>query len=245
MGELSVGAISGIVLVCAAVVCVIVVVVCVVRSRTVRKQRKFEHRFRGTIRDDPDLKLTSLSRFSAPGKKNNANTNHYVSAIYDPNTLPQITFTSDSVLDPPYHRDDKQIWRFPEQNSLNNQLQRPTSFLEQNKGYESPRILRDNRPPKPLPRNLYSQVQPRGTKLYRSNSDCSSVMSYDLGDPRNSPAFPRHSSLYIPTRGHRPRAETVNSARSSAIGMDLGEGVPKAWMMLDNDYFRKHSITRL
>ena len=103
-------------------------------SRTVRKQRKFEHRFRGTIRDDPDLKLTSLSRFSAPGKKNNANTNHYVSAIYDPNTLPQITFTSDSVLDPPYHRDDKQIWRFPEQNSLNNQLQRPTSFLEQNKG---------------------------------------------------------------------------------------------------------------
>ena len=94
-------------------------------------------------------------------------------------------------------------------------------------GHESPRILRDGRPPKPLPRNLYSQVQPRGTKLYRSNSDCSSVMSYDLGDPRNSPAFPRHSSLYIPTRGHRPRAETINSARSSAIGMDLGEGVPK------------------
>ena len=50
-GELSVGAISGIVLVCAAVVCVIVVVVCVVRRcefsqvTSVKKQNDFKFYF--------------------------------------------------------------------------------------------------------------------------------------------------------------------------------------------------------
>ena len=108
-------------------------------------------------------------------------------------------------------------------------------------GKRSPVLLRLGRPPKPLPRNIYTNVPARGSQLCRSNSDCSSVISYDLGDPRNSPAVKRHSSLYFPPQSHRHRTDTIDTARSSGIAMDLGEGMHKGKKNIADSEQRSHT----
>ena len=102
-------------------------------------------------------------------------------------------------------------------------------------GKRSPVLLRHGRPPKPLPRNIYTNVPPTGSRLYRSNSDCSSVVSYDLGNARNSHAVTRHSSIYFPPHSHRQRTDTGDTARSLGMAMDLGEGMHKGKISIVTD----------
>lgn len=237
------GVIAGIGLGCGAIFSILIVIICVIRSRALRNQRRFHHEFRGTFKGDMYPALTNLSRFSSPGKNNHAkevrsNSEPRYVSVYDP---PAISVTPGSKTLPA----NKETWQLPVSEVADNQFLKPPSFQEQVRGRESPLMVREHRPPIPLPRNLYSHVQPRGSRLQRSNSDCSSVVSYDLGDPRNSPTVNRQSSLYIPPKRHRPRAGTLDSVRSSGMGMDLGADMPKAWMMLENDYVGKTSLTRL
>lgn len=248
---LSIGAIIGIALGGGSILAILIVATCIIRSRSQRKQRKFRHTFRGTLKHDPGATLTSLSRVSNKVEKRPDTVYHITKRDLEPRYAPmhphkpvQINIASADHAAPSTYpvitRKEKGAWLLPDEKYLRIPVQE-----EANRGKRSPVLLRLGRPPKPLPRNIYTNVPARGSQLCRSNSDCSSVISYDLGDPRNSPAVKRHSSLYFPPQSHRHRTDTIDTARSSGIAMDLGEGMHKAWMMLDTDYFRKHSITRL
>lgn len=246
---LSVGAIVGIAIGSGSVLAALIVATCIIRSRSQRKQRKFRHTFRGTLKYDAGATLTSLNRFSKPGKHQDivyhtSGRNTEPRYVLQPKAAQSPVEIKISASDPvgssshPVRYDE--TWLFPGE-----KFREIPTQQEPYRGKRSPVLLRHDRPPKPLPRNIYTNVPTTGSKLYRSNSDCSSVVSYDLGNPRNSPAVTRHSSIYFPPHSHRQRTDTADTARSSGMAMDLGDGMHQAWMMLDNDYFRKHSITHL
>lgn len=250
MGEvgLSTAAIVGIVLGCGALVAVATVIICVILSASRRKKRKFNHAFRATIKVDKQATLMNLNRNSKKAGKDVSNKLNIQVVECPPepryvSLTPQNTRPVNQLVTPSFSGHQQYPMGYsqsPGSDGADHQ-QLSTSPQKNTKDRRSPIFLRPNRSPKPLPKIIYTKVPTRGSSLYRPNSDCVSVISCDLGDPRNSPLMKRHSSLYMPVYGLRPRAETASTTRSSTVAMDLGDETHKAWMMLDIDNARGNS----
>ena len=90
-----------------------------------------------------------------------------------------------------------------------------------------PNTFTAQRPPVPLPQDQTAQlgIPLRDQTSPRSNSDCMSIISLDLGDPRNITTVRRQSSLNMPTQPKRARIDTKSSPRCSSAEMDLGAEV--------------------
>ena len=99
----------------------------------------------------------------------------------------------------------------------------PTLYLN----YNFHIIFTAQRPPVPLPQDQTAQlgIPLRDQTSSRPNSDCMSIISLDLGDPRNITEVRRQNSLNMPTQPKRARIDTESSLRCSTAEMDLGAEV--------------------